>query len=175
LRNPPGVAEAQATSGTPAQLLGEEYRAFHKAGFLPGEARRSLCASGDRQIPSARGGRPGADRGISEASSAFVDLATAADPTAAGMQVRVAGGAGGMLNSCLGDGTRLQEVTGCAANAPDCAGAMPSWRAVRVGLRLSDSTRNSPDDTGGSRLAGLFQPRASGDRPAGGLGAESAV
>jgi hypothetical protein len=162
LRNPPGVAEAQATSGTPAQLLGEELSLLiPQAGFLPGEARAfTLAASGDRQIPYARGAGLALTAGFSEASSAFVDLATAADPTAAGMQVRVAGGPAG-FEFCLGDGTRLQEVTGCAANAPDCAGAMPFLGApVRVGLRLSDSTRNSPDDTGGSRWLACFNLRA---------------
>jgi hypothetical protein len=162
LRTPPGVADGQATSGTPAQLLGEELSLLiPQAGFLPGEARVfTLTASGDHQIPYARGAGLALTAGFSEASSAFVDLATAADPMAMAMQVRVAGGMMG-FEFCLGDGTRLQEVAGCAANAPDCAGSMPFLGApVRVGLRLSDSIRNSPDDVGGSRWLASFNLRA---------------
>ena len=162
LRSPPGAVDAQAASGTPAQWLGEELSLLiPQAGFLPGEARVfTLAASGDRQIPYARGAGLPLVAGFSEAGCAFVDLATAADPAAAGIQVRVAGGMMG-FEFCLGDGTRLQEVAGCAANVPDCAGSMPFLGApVRVGLRLSDSPRNSPDDAGGSRWLASFNLRA---------------
>ncbi|HZL46947.1 MAG TPA: hypothetical protein VFC28_12045, partial [Opitutaceae bacterium] len=162
LRNPPGAADAPAVSGPPALLLGGELSLFiPQAGFLPGEARVfTLAATGGSQIPYAPGADLALTAGYSEASCAFVDLAAAADPSAAEMQVRVAGGPAG-FEFGFGDGACLQEVTGCAGNTPDCAGAMPFLGApVRVGLRLSDSTRNAPDDALGLRWLASFNLRA---------------
>jgi len=162
LRNPPGAAGAPAVSNMPAQWLGEDLSLLiPQAEFLPGEARVfTLPASGGRQVPYPRGAGLTLTAGYSDASCAFVDLPAAADPTAPEMQVRVAGAPAGFAFS-FGDGTYLQEVTGCAANAPDCSGAMPFLGApVRVGLRLSDSTRNAPNDTHGLRWLASFNLRA---------------
>ncbi len=161
LQNPPGVAGAPAVSGTPAQLLGGELSLrIPQAGFLPGEARVFTMAASDGQIPYPPGAGLTLAAGYSETSCAFADLAAAADPSAPAMRVRVGGSTAGFEFS-FGDGTRLQEVTGCAANAPDCSGSMPFLGApVRIGLRLSDSTRNSPDDSHGLRWLAGFNLRA---------------
>jgi len=162
LRNPPGAADAPAVSGTPAQLLGGELPLLiSQAGFLPGEARVfTLAASSDPYIPYVHGAGLALTAGYSESSCAFVDLAAPADPAAVDVRARVAAGSAG-FGFCLGDGTRLQDVSGCAANAPDGTGGMPFLGApVRVGLRLSDSIRNSPDDTRGLRWLASFNLRA---------------
>jgi hypothetical protein len=162
LRNPPGAVNTSTVSNTPAQLLGEDLSlVIPQAGFLPGEARVfTLPASGGPQIPYPKGAGLTLTGGYSEASCAFVDLAAVADPAATAIQVRVAGAPAG-FTFALGDGTSLQEVTGCAANAPDCSGTIPFLGApVRLGLRLSDSTRNAPDDTHGLRWLASFNLRA---------------
>jgi len=162
LRNPPGAAGASTVSNPPAQWLGEDLLLqIPQAGFLPGEARVfTLAPSGGLQVPYPKGGGLTLSAGYSEASCAYVDLATAADSVAVGIQVRVAEAPAG-FTFALGDGTPLQEVTGCAANAPDCSGTMPFLGApVRVGLRLSDSIRNAPDDTRGLRWMASFNLRA---------------
>ncbi len=162
LRNPPGAADAPSVSGTPAQLLGGDLSLLIAgAGFLPGEARVfTLAAAGGPQVPYAQEAGLALAPGFSEAGCAFVDLAAPADPSAAAIQVRVSGAPAG-FDLCLGDGARLQEVAGCAANAPDCSGAMPFLGApVRVGLRLSDSSLNAPGDARGLRWLAGFNLRA---------------
>ena len=162
LRNPPGATDGPAVSGTPAQLLGEDLSLLIlQAGFLPGEARVfTLAASGGLQVPYERGASLALAAGFSEASCAYADLAAAADPEAEEMQVRVAGGPV-EFEFLLGDGTRLQKVAGCAGGAPDCSGGMPFLGApVRVGLRLSDSICNAPDDARGLRWLASFNLRA---------------
>ena len=162
LRTPPGNAEALSVAGAPAFLLGEDPQfLFSQAGFLPGEARVfTLPTSGGNLIPYSPGAGVALAAGYSEASCVFADLAAAADPSASGVQVRVTGGPDG-FEFFLGDGARLQNATGCAANAPDCSGPMPFLGApVRIGLRLSDSRRNSSDDGTGLRWLASFNLRA---------------
>ena len=162
LRNPPGAADAPSVAGGPALLLGEDPQFLvPQTGFLPGEARVfTLPAAGGNLIQYAPGAGVALAAGYSETSCAFADLAAAADPLATGVQVRVSGGPAGFEFS-LGDGARLQSVTGCAANAPDRSGAMPFLGApVRVGLRLSDCRQNALDDATGLRWLASFNLRA---------------
>ena len=163
LRNPPGAADAPSVSGTPAQLLGEDLQLLiPQAGFLPGEARVfTLAAAGGRQVPYAHGA------GLALAAGVLGGGLRIRRPCGRRrirrrpqMQVRVSGAPAG-FEFCLGDGARLQEVAGCAANAPDCSGAMPFLGApVRVGLRLSDSSLNAPGDASGLRWLAGFNLRA---------------
>ena len=76
------------------------------------------------------------------------------------MRVRVAPGSAGFEFSLAGGGS-LQAVDGCAAGAPDTAGAMPCVRApVRVGLRMGDDSVNAPGDESGIRWLADFNLRA---------------
>jgi hypothetical protein len=162
LRNPPGSAGTAAVADTPAHLLGEDLSLMiPQAGFLPGEARVfTLPASGGSRVPYSGAAGLTLAAGYSETSCAFLELAAAADPSSQEIQVRVAGAPAGFELS-FGNGTRLQEVAGCAANAPDSSGLMPFLGApVRVGLRLSDSIGNAPDDAHGLRWLASFNLRA---------------
>jgi hypothetical protein len=162
LRNPPGAADTPPVVGDPALLLGEHPQfLFSQAGFLPGEARVfTIPATGGNLIPYAPGIGVTLAAEYSEACSVFADLTAAADPSAMDLQVRVSGGPAG-FEFFLGDGARLQSVIGCAANAPDCSGAMPFMGTpVRIGLRLSDRRQNAPDDATGLRWLATFNLRA---------------
>jgi hypothetical protein len=162
LRSPPGVPAAPSVSGTPAQLLGEDPQfLISQAGFLPGEAKVfTLPAAGANPVPYAPGAGLGLAEGYSADGQAFRDLAAMADPAATDVQVRVAGAPAG-FELILGDGGRLQEVSGCAGNAPDRSGPMPFLGApVRAGLRMSDNDLNAPGDTSGLRWLASFNLRA---------------
>jgi hypothetical protein len=162
LRNPPEAAGSPAVADAPADLLGGNLSMLMpQAGFLPGEARVfTLPASDGREIPFLRDAGLTLAGGYSEECCAFVDLAATGDPSSSKIQVRVAGGAAG-FEFAFADGTSLQDVTGCAGNAPDCSGEMPLLNApVRIGLRLSDSRGNSQDDVGGLRWLASFNVRA---------------
>lgn len=162
LRNPPEAAGAPAVADSPANLLGGNLSLLiPQAGFLPGEARVfTLPASDGREVPFLCDAGLTLAGGYSEGSCAFVDLVAAGDPLSSEIQVRVAGGAAG-FEFTFADGTSLQDVAGSAGNAPCGSGQMPLLGApVRVGLRLSDSSRNSPDDAGGVRWLASFNVRA---------------
>ena len=163
LRNPPDAADAPSIAGEPARLLGEQPQfLFSQIGFLPGEARVfTLPATGGNLIPYPAGTGVTLAGGYSEAGRIFADLTATADPSAGDVRVRVSGGPAG-FEFFLGDGSRLQSVTDCAANAPDAAGAMPFLGTpVRVGLRMSDRRQNSPGDVTGLRWLADFNLRAS--------------
>ena len=162
LRSPPGAAEAPSVAGTPAELLGEDPQfLIPQAAFLPGEARVfTLPATGAAAVPYEPGGGLTLAAGFAAARHAYADLAAAADGTATEMSVRVAEGTTGFDFSLVAGG-RLQEVTGCAAGAPDCAGAIPLLGApVRCGLRMSHDDDNAPGDAGGLRWLADFNLRA---------------
>ena len=162
LRNPPGVADAPSVAGAPALLLGDDPQfLIRQADFLPGEAKVfTLPASSGNLIRYSTGAGIALNAGYSEASCIFADLTAATDPSATAVQVRVSAGSAG-FEFLLGDGSRLQNVTDCAANAPDSSGAMPFLGApVRIGLRLSDSRQNAPDDATGLRWLASFNLRA---------------
>jgi hypothetical protein len=162
LRNPPGAAGGPVVADTPEHLLGGNLSlVIPQAAFLPGEARVfSLTASGDCQIRYSPGAGLQLTAGYSGAICAYSDLAAVGDTSSSDIQVRVAAAPVGFELS-FDSGQRLQEVTGCAANAPDCSGVMPFVGApVRVGLRLSDSLCNAPDDVRGTRWLTSFNLRA---------------
>ena len=162
LQNPPSAANAPSVGGVPASLVGEDPQfLFSQIGFLPGEARVfTLPATGGSRIPYLAGTGVALAAGYSDASCVCADLATPADPSATGLRVAVSSGSAG-FDFFLGDGSRLQSVSDCTANAPDSSGTMPLLGApVRVGLRLSESSRNSPDDTSGLRWLASFNLRA---------------
>jgi hypothetical protein len=162
LRSPPGVPEAPSVSGPPSQLLGEDPQfLISQAGFLPGEAKVfTLPAAGTSPVPYTPGAGLTLAEGYSAGSRAYRDLEAGADASAPDVQVRVSGGPEG-FGFFLGDSGRLQEVTGCAGNAPDCSGPMPFLGApVRAGLRMSDNDINAPGDASGLRWLASFNLRA---------------
>ncbi|HUJ44032.1 MAG TPA: hypothetical protein VLW52_10530 [Opitutaceae bacterium] len=167
LRNPPGAVEAPSVAGTPAELLGEDPQfLIPQAAFLPGEARAfTLPATGAAAIPYATGTGLTLAAGYASAPHAYCDLAAAADAATTDMSVRVSEGATG-FDFSLVTGGRLQQVSGCAAGAPACSGAIPLLGApVRCGLRMSHDDLNAPGDNGGLRWLADFNLRAAQSGP----------
>jgi hypothetical protein len=166
LRTPAGGPAVPSVSGTASQFLGEDPQfQISEAGFLPGEAKVFMLPAGANPVPYAPGAGLSLAGGYSAGGRAYRDLAALADPATPDVQVRVSGGPAG-FEFLLGDGQRLQEVTGCAGNAPDCVGSMPFLGApVRVGLRMSDSDANAPGDVGGLRWLANFNLRAAASGP----------
>jgi hypothetical protein len=162
LRNPPGGSDAASVAGTPAELLGKDPEfLIPQAGFLPGEAKVfTLPAAGAAAVPYEAGAGLTLAAGYAATRHAYCDLAAEADGTAAEMGVRVSEGTTGFELS-LAAGGRLQEVTGCAAGAPEGVGVIPLLGApVRSGLRMSHDSVNAPGDNSGLRWLADFNPRA---------------
>jgi hypothetical protein len=165
LRNPPGVAEAPSVAGTPAQLLGEDPQLLvTQAGFLPGEAKVfTLSVASD--VPYEPGIGLRLTEGYAATCRAWRNLGTAADPVAPDIRVRVSTGVTGFEFFLVG-GERLQEVSGCAAGAPESTGAMPLLGApVRAGLRMAHDSVNAPGDATGLRWLADFNVRATASNP----------
>ncbi len=160
LRNPPAGSEVAFASGTPAALLGEDPQfVIRQAAFRPGEARVFALPAGS-EVPYEIGAGVQLAPGYSPDARAYRELGVEADPSAPEMQVRAAAGPAG-FDLLLGDGGRLQEVTGGAGAASEATGVAPVLGApVRAGLRMGQDDENAPGDLSGLRWLADFNLRA---------------